>query len=83
MPAYHFECPSCSHRRTKLLSVSKSKEAQKCEKCGGEMVRNISPPTSQTLERLDNGFMNRAIERPVDAERLYKERANKDPSKED
>lgn len=39
------------------------------------MVRNPKPPTSNVVERLDNGFMARAVERPADAERLYKERA--------
>jgi putative FmdB family regulatory protein len=77
MPAYHFVCLGCGHAKTKLLSIAKSKDIQTCEKCSAVMQRHANPPTSQTKERLDNGFMNRAIER------LYKERAAKDPLKDD
>ena len=44
------------------------------------MERNPSGASSQAVERLDNGLMPKAVERIADAERLYKERANKDPA---
>ena len=43
------------------------------------MVRAEGAPTSaRLLETLDNGLMARRVERPADAERLYKERARQD-----
>ena len=43
-------------------------------KCGSEMQREYVPVSTQTMERLDNGFMPRSVERLADAPRLYKER---------
>lgn len=43
------------------------------------MRRAPKPPTTNVAERLDNGLMPRAVERPADAERLYHERAHKPP----
>jgi len=35
-------------------------------------------PTTRIVESLDNGLMPRAIERPAESERLFKERAEAD-----
>jgi hypothetical protein len=46
------------------------------------MHRDAKGPTATVVERLDSPHMVRAIERPADAERLYKERAAKDRSQD-
>jgi hypothetical protein len=43
------------------------------------MGRDAHPLTAQVVETLDNGWMTKAIERPADAERIFKERAAADP----
>ena len=45
-------------------------------KCGEIMNRQVKGPSTQTMERLDNGAMVRAVERYSDAERLLKDRHN-------
>ncbi len=84
MALFRFNCGTCQKHpvakfgRTQAEALAK---AGSCP-CGGELVRISKPPTSQVMERLDDGFMPRAVERPADAERLYKERAAADPLKE-
>jgi len=50
----------------------------KCPICKVPMTRESEAPTSRVVEVLDSGLMSRRVERPADAERLYKERADKD-----
>jgi len=75
MPQYKFICPKCNFKKSKL-----NKDSLSCPKCNETMERNPSGASSQAVERLDNGLMPKAVERIADAERLYKERANKDPA---
>jgi len=42
--------------------------------CGKTMYRNVTPPSTQIMERLDNGFMVKAVERYSDAAELFKKR---------
>lgn len=80
MPLYYFKCDGlCQAQQRRLLPAAKGNEPWPCPKpdCGGTMRRAPKPPTTNVVERLDNGFMPRAIERPADAERLYHERAHK------
>lgn len=54
-------------------------KAPRCA-CGKRMRSGPAAPTSQVVEKLDNGAMVRPLERLADAERLYAERArNADP----
>lgn len=78
MPLYYFRCGSCGAELKKLLTPAESKEPRTCE-CGGPFAREPKPPSNQVVERLDNGYMAKALERPADAERLYRERAAGDP----
>jgi len=78
MPLYYFRCGSCNAELKKLLPPAEAKAPRTCE-CGGAFVRAPRPPSNQVVERLDNGFMTKAVERPADAERLYRERAENDP----
>ena len=81
MPLYRFECASCRLIVRKILSVSASSSVFYCQ-CGNELKRSPTGPTSQTMERLDNGWMKEAIERPADIERMMAERSAKDPMEE-
>ncbi len=53
----------------------KQPETAKCQ-CGSEMVRAVSGPSATVKEKLDNGYMPRALERFSEAERLFRERAS-------
>lgn len=69
MPIYRFTCFNCEAEKPSLAA-----KAPVCTICGAVMVREISGPSSAVKERLDNGYMPRAIERYADAERLFRER---------
>jgi hypothetical protein len=45
-----------------------------CDKCKGVMQRNPKGPSTQVMEKLDNGFMIKTLERYADAERIFQER---------
>lgn len=80
MPLYHFVCGGPEHHRVRRIFSSEAAAALKvCPTCATPMERTPHPPTAQVVERLDNGWMTKAIERPADAERIFKERADKDP----
>lgn len=72
MPIYHFTCGSCGKARRRSLGAKESRTGLSCD-CGGTLSRTPAPPTSNTVEVLDNGVMVKALERPAQAERLYKE----------
>jgi hypothetical protein len=75
MPLLHFSCPVCKLETRALVSAASTKTVRQCVKCKVPLLRAPKPATSRVTEVLDNGLMSRRIERPADAERLYKERA--------
>lgn len=77
MPLYNFVCSKCGTKKRRIFSVEESKKPQPCPQCKADMERDQTGPTRQVMERLDNGLMPRAVERLSEAERLYKERADK------
>jgi hypothetical protein len=81
MPLFYFSCNGpCRRQYRKILA---SVDAQlPCPACTGVLKRTPRGATANVNEILDNGFMIRAVERNVDAERLFAERANTDPLKE-
>ncbi len=81
MPLYQFICSACAEQTRKILDAGKQKEKHAC-KCGGELLRDASAPSTQTMETLDNGLMVRRIERLKDAEELYHDRAKQGPRNE-
>jgi transcription elongation factor Elf1 len=87
MPVFRFNCGACKKSPVAKFAPTVAQALLKagisCSKCGGKMVRTVKPPTTNVVERLDAPHMVRAVERPADAERLYKERAAKDHSKDD
>jgi DNA-directed RNA polymerase subunit RPC12/RpoP len=82
VPKYHYECSRCGTELVRILSPAESLCQQFCRRCGELVTRKARGITSTKFERLDNGFMAKPVERPADAERLYKERAKIDPTKE-
>lgn len=76
MPIYLYVCESCKTEKKKLLSPEDSKLQQSCLKCKGNLKRTPQAPNTSVKETLDNGIMVRKIERPANAQELYKERSN-------
>lgn len=79
MPKYYFVCLACSAELTRFISAEEAKALPPCTKCGGAVKRTPRPPSPFVKERLDNGLMPKVVERPADAQRLYKERSKNDP----
>lgn len=78
MPLYHFRCEACLTVKRRILTPEQSKNASEtCPECGAGMVRDVKPPTARVVEVLDNGAMSRRVERLADAERLFREHAEK------
>lgn len=90
MPSYHFICKlhkalveitRISMRPWSKLSPEERLLLATCPQQNGlgkeihQMERDAVGPTAQKKETLDNGAMKRKVERYVDAERLYKDRA--------
>lgn len=78
MALYRFVCTGCGKTKRKIIMGVNVALNFKCE-CGGELSRAPNPPSTMVTEKLDNGIMSRAVERPADAERLYAERARQTP----
>lgn len=81
MPIFHARCHTCGgSQRFLAASWSNIRPTTLLCECGGSYQREARGPSTQLLERLDNGAMVRAVERPADAERMHAERAmNADP----
>ena len=63
------------------VSLKKREKIQKCPECGEECFVQLSVPSTQVLERLDNGAMVRAVERLHNIEEIMEERSKKDSTK--
>lgn len=92
MPSYNFVCKlhkalveitRISPRPWKNLSAEERKLLATCPQQNGlgpeihQMERAPKGPGAQVKETLDNGAMRHKVERFKDAEKLYKDRANK------
>lgn len=74
MPLYHFKCCKCHKPARKILPASEANKTHICQ-CGHTLTREHRPPSTVAKEILDNGVMVKAVERPSEAEELYKTRA--------
>ena len=83
MPLYKYSCSSCGAEKARILVVAKAKAHVQICTCGAAMARDAAAPSTQVVERLDNGAMTKVLERPVDAQRLHYDRAHKDPLKDE
>lgn len=81
MPLYYFHCDACHSDLRRILTPAQAEAPQACRKCQGTMRRTPKGATANVVERLDNGLMTKAVERPAEAERLYRERAEADMRK--
>jgi putative FmdB family regulatory protein len=81
VPLYYFTCDACKTDVRRILTPARAGAAVACPKCKGELRRTPKGATANVIERLDNGLMTKAVERPAEAERLYKERAEADMRK--
>lgn len=82
MPLYNFVCVDCRAADRRLLTPAQAKLPQECRDCSGELKRRVNPPATNLVEVIDDGRVNRAIERHPDAERLHRERAENHRRKE-
>jgi len=79
MPQYAYEC-DCGATKTFIRPKEPPKEFTpfcvnpSCT-IKGFMRRVPSSASSRMVETLDNGLMTRRVERPANAEQLYKDRA--------
>lgn len=77
MPLYNFRCSKCWKLTKKIMLASEFEDSPgwiTCE-CGYTAPREMSPPSTKTMEVLDNGRMAKPVERLADAERIFAERA--------
>ena len=82
MPLFNFACPQCQNSFRKLLPKP-PETAPACPECGTESVRDVGSGgvTTKIVETLDNGMMQKRIERIADIERLHAERNQNAPNK--
>lgn len=74
MARFFYRCESCQKDVQRVFTPEEAKQVWTCG-CGGLLRRTPRPPTSQTVERLDNGHMTKAVERLSEAPRLFHERS--------
>lgn len=81
MPVYNYSCTDCGVATKRLRPAAEGNLPFACD-CGGQFERNPSAvPSIRVVEVLDNGIMTKAVERPADAERLFRERARQPKEK--
>lgn len=77
MPLFKLRCSSCAAPASRLADSWRDVVALQLRcSCGAQFRRAATGPSTQKVERLDNGAMPRAVERLADAERLFKDRAD-------
>lgn len=65
----------CEYKGRKMLKSSKEIKNLRCPECKECVTREVTGPSSQVMEVLDNGAMPRRLERLRDAEDLYRSRS--------
>lgn len=71
MPLLLLECQKCGPQR-RIFDIIPANLT--CKTCGGPVARRARGAEAQVMEIIDNGFQARAVVRPADAQRLFKER---------
>jgi hypothetical protein len=82
MPLFYFTCKDCKKTFTQILNWVGGTPLRRCE-CGGELGHSPKAPSTQTKEVLDNGIMNRRLERFAEAEDLHRDHADSVKDKPD
>ncbi len=75
MALYYYKCEKCKMQMSRILPADKSKAPQECIWCGGTAIRAPRAPSTAVMEKIDNGLMARAVVRPADAEKMFKDRS--------
>ena len=73
MAFFKVVCTGCGAADQRMADTAEEAVQAPCG-CGAAVKRRPTGPGAQKVEVLDNGLMARALERPADAERLWKER---------
>lgn len=78
MPLIAYSCSS-GHKSKKFFRESKTSPATLvCDKCGEEMNRLLSSPSSLSKIVIDNGIQSRAVEVDPNIVEINEERSQKD-----
>lgn len=85
MPIYHLACrnPDCAalgQVQRRLLRPDHLVlwlTFNPCPTCHGDLERAPHGPATRVVERLDNGAMEKVVERPVDVHELVRDHAKK------
>jgi len=79
MPLFILTCQNCAMIQKVLLDTSaEANQGLPCRHCDGVCVRTPTAPSLHNKEVLRMGHMIKDVERYVDAEQLYDERAHAD-----
>ena len=71
MPRFTYKCPT--HLEFQITLETRTKTAP-CPRCNTESRAMIKSGSFQTIERLDNGLMAKAVERLSNIEEIMEER---------
>jgi hypothetical protein len=83
MPIINYTC-ECKHSIGKFFRQAKDSPVLfSCEKCGKDMKKTLSIPSSSSKIIVDNGIQARAVEVIPNIVELNQERSNKDYRTED
>jgi hypothetical protein len=81
MPLYYFRCVLCDAEHRKVMTPVQARGlTPSCNRngCLGQLRREPKGISTNVIERLDAPHMLKAVERPANAESLYRERAAAD-----
>ena len=74
----HFFCPTCEEDVKKLFGDKEQiQKTHLCEKCHRPLMTVLNPPTLNSVEKIDNGCMEKAVEYDEQKANLIKEASNK------
>lgn len=83
MPLIAYTC-ECKHSKSKLFRrVADAPAEFLCDKCGKNMKKTLSGPSSSSKISIDNGFQARAVEIIPNIIEINEERSKKNYSEED
>jgi putative FmdB family regulatory protein len=71
MAVFTYKCPEHGDF---YLFQNRGEKSAKCPKCGKESKRVVKAGTMRVVEVLDNGIMERSLERLANVEELMEER---------
>lgn len=78
MPLIAYKC-DCGHAANKFFRRPKeAPPTSKCEKCSGDLKKQLSAPSSTSKIVVDNGVQARAVEVDLDIVKDIEERSTKD-----